>query len=80
MGLFSRKPKNAGVMDFQTFRAKYGSIDHGGTVTIEETLGEYYTEATFTRELDETTYRYGCNVVGELSVSGNKISAELYKL
>ncbi|MCR5586195.1 MAG: hypothetical protein K6F77_01510 [Lachnospiraceae bacterium] len=80
MGLFSKKPKDAGKMDFQTFRAKYGSIDHGGTVTIEETLGEYYSQSTFSRELDETTFRYACNVVGDLIINGDKISANLYKL
>lgn len=67
-------------MNFQTFRAKYNNISHGSTIVIREALGDYYTHATFARELEETTYRYSCNIVGDITEANGSIQATVYKL
>ncbi|MCR5202491.1 MAG: hypothetical protein K6D02_05320 [Lachnospiraceae bacterium] len=80
MALFGRKKAVVERMDFQTFKAKYNKIAHGAEVIIEEPSDEYYTLATFKKELDETTYRYACNVTGEVQEVNGMLSAKCYKL
>lgn len=80
MGLFSKKKKVTGRLTFDQFRSSYNDIAHGDTVIIEEIEGDYYTRATFARELEETTYRYSCNIVGDIHEENGRLYAEIFKL